>query len=250
MVVEVAKPGAMSVRLGYQGAGYRQAINRWRKRRTRVFGGESAPPGPASIGVLRAQPGDVALEHRVHRKRLDVLINGGSQRLSNRLRHQHRGRLISQRGRECCRARCLARSVHQQLPDQGLIVMDENGAVLEQRTIPSPLSASHELSAVHDDLVFRRHVEAWSRSGRNRRGMQCRPGRDTQVTESEEQDAIDEDVSSAGGRRIGDRQSRAVGHFPVVQQRATSGWPPDEADAKFSRPLFVIAGSGTLIPAE
>jgi hypothetical protein len=133
--------------------------------------------------------------------------------------------------------------------EEGLVVVDEDRAVLQQGTAVAPLGAADELARADHELALDRRLEAGRVAGEGRAaggGGELRGG--AERLERVQQDAVDAGVAGAqvGVGGGGD----AVGDFAVVEQRASAGGAADDLDAEVAGAGGIVDAGGGLVAAE
>src|SRR5690349_9631955 len=89
------------------------------------------------------------------------------------------------------RWRYRATGIDHQVGQRALVVLDEDGSMLEESAVTSLLRASRELLAVEHELAGGRHVEAGRRAGRCGTPTRCGElGSHTKSVQTGDQDAI------------------------------------------------------------
>jgi hypothetical protein len=149
-----------------------------------------------------------------------VLVLEAAHRFEHCIRHLRRARRStkqpsqSRRRRDCL---CSIRRVCHVGRKRRLIIIDEDGAVLQQSAALPPLSAANQLSARDGKLPFGRRRETGA-NARRRRSLDRRRnlGPDPEPSEAIEENVVDSRVGLAQRCRLIERSRDAVGDLAIV----------------------------------
>ena len=123
--------------------------------------------------------------------------------------------------------------------------------MLKERVILPDYGAPDELPPIQADLARIGAHETGRGTGRrcptrHRRAFGVRAER----VQGGQENLVDGFVPGTDGIIAGQRRGHAVRDFTVVQQRASTRWPPDECNAVAARERRIYAAAGELVTAE
>src|SRR6185437_15407077 len=211
----------------------------------------STAPGPGVVPVSDDECRGMGTHFRLERELARVFVLAQPDGVDERVGQLFDGGRVAERFGERGWRGDWSLRLGRQLGETGLVVGEEDGAVLEERAVGSPLSAASELSPVDRELTGARLVEAWSEIG-NRRAAGRRKGSrvDADRVEGVEQQPVDPDVRGVQVARVAHRPGDAVGDLTVVENGAAARWPADDVERSLVNTATVVSTRGALIPAQ
>src|SRR3954468_5635499 len=217
----------------------------------------STAPGPAVVKIVLAQHvravEQVLVEIELAGGWILEVANGIEEHLCELQFGRYAVQCVAQRGgprNVVSHHGCEGRELH-------LIVVDENGAVLEERVAAPPLRATDELSAVQGDFTGRGMMEARERATTFELGVfhrRVRPihdlGIETESVQRGDQQTIDAGIRFREIAGVQGGTDDRVRHLAIVKNRAAAGGPANHLDPTLRQEIAVIGAQGSLIATE